>query len=444
MEELIEFLMSKYEIEEDAARELALTGLGMVSTGLQTAGQPSEQLAALKPNSSDLVTEEDVLSSLVPYVKTIATSKTFKISPLQGYKLPACGDGSCLFTSLRVAIDLKASFNFAYGLLQEGKTQDDTDMHPDVCGARGSANHQDNYKLRKLLVSWYCNPRTNLDLEMPLEYGDVVYEEDSTDLDEHGKPKKVLKHRPMTRCDIIVMETMYSSKRDVGMSNSEDHKLIRRNIAMAYLERMIRDCEWGSVPLIVAFAHLWTPSIPVRIYQILNGKLVKYQDILPIGTSLPSEEDDDMLAMTTQMQMSSCAANFSDLDLYSEAEASEAASETASEIQEEHGEIQEEHRETEGETSETQAETSDAEHESDAETASISNAEETKGEPSATAVLPNILTPTIPEAEATSQNFIRLLFDRDGPGHYDALATVTQRNVICSIFPACEADFYAL
>ena len=102
MDDLVQLLMEDYELEEDAAQALATAGLGVVRNVLQTAGSTSDQMAALEPDVADMITEDDVLQSLVPYAAPFRQSRS-------RYKLPACGDGNCLFTSLRISIDLRVS-----------------------------------------------------------------------------------------------------------------------------------------------------------------------------------------------------------------------------------------------------------------------------------------------------------------------------------------------
>ena len=264
-----------------------------------------------------------------------------------------------------------------------------------MSGGPGSANHKENYELRKRLLGWYIS---NLDREMPAEYGDVAYEHQQED------GTKTILHRPMTRADILVMETMYSGAiKEVGMSNSDEHKAQRTHIAQQYLQKMSVDRAWGSVPFIVAFAHIWKQPCPVRIYQILNGKLVKYQDITPVGTSLPPEEEDDML------QEDDFTLSIPEAESNMEAWVPTDHNQEPAALQAPDAALQ-------APGAALQAPASD-----DVE---MSDAMETE------AVDQNF-----------DQNFIRLLFDRDGPGHYDALATKAQRDLICAVFPRCRSDF---
>lgn len=412
--DMVEELMERYDLDEDAARALADAGTIVLRNVLSKAGSVGG-LDHTDLTVHNIITEHDVLANLKPFAESgMRRSSRLRSSNTNGRKLPSCGDGSCLFTSLRTELDLVNSYAFTRKLLEEGKTADDTEYGPCLSGDHGSENHASNYSLRKLLVGWFCNPPSNLDLELPESYGITVYEEK----DEEGILKEY--KRPMTRMDIVVMECMYSGKLSVNMSPKPEHYATRKGIAMQYLEKMMQDRVWGSVPMVVAFAHLFKQPRPVRIYQILDGKLVVYQDIVPVGCSLPSAEEDDILQEDKGFRGSAYDLSDKDLDMFetSGCEQDACCDDTMQPdptANSRDGTDAEPDTET-GEECETHVHDTDEEceaHEHDTQAGS-------------------------------TQNFMRILFDRDGPGHYDALATKHQMDVICSVFPECGSDFHGL
>jgi hypothetical protein len=427
-------LSQKYShvLDKNGLKTLASIGDALIANILQSASPSSDQLQDLLPSSHPhLVTEMDIVQRLLPCAQALCCPSVYKIA--------SCGDGNCLFTSLRVALDLKYSYELSSKLLFEGKTEDDTDMAPILSGDKDGENHQENLKLRKMLVGWYCHPLSNLELEMPAEYGDAVYEEEEEEEEEKeqgqgqqgtAKKKIVAKHRRMTRMDIIIMETLYAGHaKEINMSPAPEHVQIRKRIALQYLSKMMKDRVWGSVPMIVAFAHIWKTKMPVRVYQVVDKKLVKYQDILPSGCTLPREEEDDLLnpdgirvpqresEKNEQEKEEDEQGDEEDDDEQGDKENQDCESNDEDEALGMDDDMQE-YVPTNSMDVEMQQEQEEQEEEQEEDAVGNTNSQ--------------------PVAD---QNFIRLLFERNGAGHYDVLVTRHQKQVISHIFPDTKKDF---
>jgi len=270
------------------------------------------------------------------------------------------------------------------------------DTRPCLDGSRGSPNHSDNFKVRKFCVAWYISPPSNLDIEM----GDrtMTYVEGGVE-----------KSRPMTRGDFVVMQLSESSRGDIDTGPSEEAKLKRNEIATKYLQEQSRDRVWGSLPLIVAFAHILKNPTAVRIYQKTSSGLIAItgQDVVPPNAPpLPSAEDDDIFFKQEFSQFDSKAedsAEWIDAASYSGCSSCDNYLKDAE----------------------------DAGNADDADDASSASSASSAGSTGSAGF------------SQENQNFIRLLFNADG-GHYDALATEFQANIIRRMYPETSDFFRAL
>jgi hypothetical protein len=221
-------------------------------------------------------------------------------------------------------------------------------------------------------VSWYTSPPSNLDI---LLEGNVDYEVKEGDV-------TVVKSRPMTRGDFIVMQMSESVRGDIDMS--PDSKEKRNAMALAYMAHQGEDRTWGSLPIIMAFVNILTSPRGIRVYQVIGGRLQSLcQDVVPKGaTPLPLPEDDDLLSVDPPSTLMDIVSDDTSLWMDETSDTSDV---------------------------DTEAETDD---ETDEET----------GEP--------------------EQMFFRLLFHAGG--HYDALVTDTQKRLICHAFPSVAHEFKSL
>jgi hypothetical protein len=249
---------------------------------------------------------------------------------------------------------------------------------PELSGALHSPNHRDNHRIRRACVAWYTSPPSNLDLVLNDTVSYEVKEGDVT----------VVKTRPMTRGDFIVLQMSESVRGDIDMS--PDSKDKRNAMALAYMAHQGEDRTWGSLPIIMAFVNILTTPRGIRVYQVIGGRLKSLcQDILPAGaTALPSPDEDDLLSVdppTDLMEISS-----DDVNLW---------------------------QDDAPDTPDTPVDEPDMDDPDDADEVEIVDDE--------------------PE-----QAFFRLLFHAGG--HYDALVTDTQKRLICHAFPSVAHEFKAL
>ena len=265
-------LSERYNLEPHVIEDLVNRGHDMVTEILTKAGKVDVQLADAL-HLLPLVTEADIMTSL-----PALPQRNMRV-----WVLPACGDGSCLLTSLRISLDLMASTNEALRVLADPTTI--PSGQPELSGERGSPNHSDNFRIRQACVAWYISPPSNLDIEM----SDSVQYETVVD------GKTILTTRPMTRADFIVMQMTESKRGDINMS--PESKPSRNALALAYMSTQNQDRVWGSLPLIMAFAHIMKTPRSIRVYQIVQGKLQSiYQDVVPPGAPpLPPPQEDDAL-----------------------------------------------------------------------------------------------------------------------------------------------------
>jgi len=293
-----------------------------------------------------------------------------------------------------MGIDLRSSVALSLKCAAAGQTAADLDVEPCLSGDRGSPNHLENFVLRKLLVNWFISPMSNLDLEVE-GGGSVSYE-----TTEDGRV--VINNRPMTRADIVVLETRFHTQGDIDMSPQPEARIRRNAMAEAYMRRMSMNGECGSTPMLIAFVHLSKTPCGIRIYQRHGRGLKAYADIVsPTYAGLPSESEDDILALGFDAPLH-VDASMSDDCAWTEADAPEPESESEYEP------------ESDGAESEPEPEAED-----------------------------QLKTPP------TEQNFIRLLFSAPSgmsraAGHYDLLATSFQQNIITTIFPDTGTEFSAL
>ena len=270
MDMLRRIIVNRYGLDAHVVESLVVHGHELVTNVLQQAGRVDVQLDSAL-HLLPLVTEADITSAL-PVKENMRT-----------WTLPACGDGSCLLTSLRISLDLLVSTTESLRLLSDPKAV--PLGRPELSGERGSPNHSDNLRIRLACVAWYISPLSNLDQLMD----DTVQYETLVD------NVTTLVTRAMTRADFIVMQMTENKGGDINMSPASRDS--RNAMALAYMTNQSQDRVWGSLPLIVAFAHIMKTPRSIRVYQVVQGKLQSiYQDVTPPGASpLPPVDLDDAL-----------------------------------------------------------------------------------------------------------------------------------------------------
>ena len=357
--DLLACIKEEYDVDDEAAQVLATLGESVIAAALKEASRVDPQLSSAITLPPTVVTSNDIGRALRPYVFPVASTKKVWV-------IPACGDGSCLLTSLRISLDVIASTSEALRVLEGAEPRG----LPELSGAMHSPNHRDNHRIRRACVAWYTSPPSNLDI---LLEGNVDYEVKEGDA-------TVVKSRPMTRGDFIVMQMSESVRGDIDMSPESTEK--RNAMALAYMAHQGEDRTWGSLPIIMAFVNILTSPRGIRVYQVIGGRLQSLcQDVVPKGaTKLPLPEDDDLLSVDPPSTLMDIVSD--DTNLWMDEEPAEEPSEDT---------------------------------ESDAETE---------------------------EDDTREQMFFRLLFHAGG--HYDALVTDTQKRLICHAFPSVAHEFKSL
>jgi len=375
------------EMDEEAALTLSSIGTSIMRSVFQNTEQVSDQLSsAIQIAKPSHIQTQDLVKPLWPW-KEWAQSAVYT-NPPQAYVLRAAGDGNCLLTSLRMGIDLRSSVGLALQCLEDGSTADDLDVEPCLSGDVGSPNHLENFVLRKLLVNWFISPLSNLDLEVA--GSDITYEIGNE-----------FKKRPMTRADIIVLETRFHTQGDIDMSPEPEARTKRNTLAEHYMRRMYVNGECGSTPMLIAFVHLSKVPCGVKIYQRQGRGLKSYAEVCSPGYGgIPPDSEDDILRVDDLIRRD-VDAMATDACVWEPESESESESDSGPES------------ESEGSGSETEI---------------------------------GIDMRTVP---AQDQNFIRLLFSSPrgmstAAGHYDLLASSFQKNIITNIFPQTLGEFTAL
>lgn len=159
--------------------------------------------------------------------------------------IKAAGNGSCLFISLRLGLELRHVIR----LINEGHT-------PTSCNLKGSCTEvmQSAEELRKMIMTWYD---TGLFKDMP-SLGTYT---------ENG--------RLWVRGDILALE-MVRRGSDVPESGAA-----RTAAMLKYIEDMRIEGTWGSTPEYTAFAMM--SKLHVQVYQFQQGTLARVNEVGPAG-----------------------------------------------------------------------------------------------------------------------------------------------------------------
>jgi hypothetical protein len=183
-----------------------------------------------EPGAVQIVRSGEILSAIAP-LHVRSGLRTLHEHSYQGcYVLPAKGNGACCFISLRLTVEVEEAMRCAHRLLDdvEGIEESLSIDLPQLSGHNDTIVAEGAY-VRKCIVEWYL-AKTHLEVpEMGL-------------FTEGGKT--------WTRGDILDMEMIRMGK-DLPQ-RAED----RFDLRQAYLNNMLRENVWGSVPEWVAFSMI--------------------------------------------------------------------------------------------------------------------------------------------------------------------------------------------
>ena len=282
MEDLVDVIKLRYKIDDDAAKELARVGDFLIRKGFEH--HLDEQMKDSFDCSDALMTAPLIMNNIAPFAEHLKSMPP-NITP---WVIHVAGNGDCLFTSLRGSQDKEESVRYALMMLEKGLNEYDVMVEPNFNCQDKSENHEEGKTIRSLTTKWLHR----LDMELPESFGKIT----------NGNEQ-----RPMTRGDLVLLETQFSSKKSISMDASTKEE--RDSICQKYLQSMV-DGQWASTPHLVAFSFMRKPTkTPIRVYQVLDGKLQKYIDIEPDGCDpLPPVENDEILEPVRVR----CAATFPD------------------------------------------------------------------------------------------------------------------------------------
>lgn len=151
------------------------------------------------------------------------------------FVLPARGNGGCLFTSLRLAVEVESAMQMALRIL-DGEAPPQPLPEVMLDGFHAAVVAEANY-VRQSVVEWYADHKSHREVPHMGAF-------------EQGG-------RAWTRADILNMELI---KR--GAAGLPDDEAQRKALRHAYLNHMLAHTTWGSVPEWTAYAMLRkTPTV---------------------------------------------------------------------------------------------------------------------------------------------------------------------------------------
>jgi hypothetical protein len=236
--------------------------------------QSAQNLAKTKRNSLTIL-KEDVEEAVKLYKCPSASQNNLREN--KWFYIPIKGNGSCLFISIRVAMEL--SYILKQIAIGDPKSEILIDgNHPDML--RAAEN------VRQKIVGWY---RKKLDAPVPI-LGNFI----------EGPHARL-----WTRGDIIAMEiakksTLKPIEKELLLDvDKEETKLERENAILEYLLNMSQKFTWGSNPEFIAAACMTKRT--VKIFQKSLGHGLKEITTIKgegeLASTLPpmmvGEEDED-------------------------------------------------------------------------------------------------------------------------------------------------------
>lgn len=177
----------------------------------------------------------EILAALSP-LHVQAGLQSARCATYEGcFVLPARGNGGCLFTSLRLAVEVETAMTMAVQILDGTASPQPL---PDVLldGFNSAIVAEANY-VRQSVVEWYADHKSHREVPHMGAF-------------EQGG-------RMWTRADILNMELI---KR--GAAGLPEDEGARQALRGAYLNHMLSHTTWGSVPEWTAYAMLRkTPTV---------------------------------------------------------------------------------------------------------------------------------------------------------------------------------------
>jgi hypothetical protein len=240
--------------------------------------QSAQNIAKTKRNCS-VILKEDIEEAVKRY-----KSPSLQMRDLQETKwfyIPIKGNGSCLFISIRVAMEL--SYILKQIAIGDPKSEILIDgNHPDMLKAAEN--------VRQKIVNWY---RKKLNAPVPIL----------------GNFLEGPQARLWTRGDIIAMEIAKKSSTLSKISEKEETekeetKLERENAILEYLLNMSQKSTWGSNPEFIAAACMTKRTVKIfqkssahELKEITTvkgeGDLSENQKVAVAGVSTGMGDDDE-------------------------------------------------------------------------------------------------------------------------------------------------------
>jgi hypothetical protein len=180
-----------------------------------------------------VIQSAEILAALVPFHS--ATASVRKETAYEGsYVLSAKGDGGCLFTSLRLTVEIEAAMKLALRIL-DGDDTPKTLLPSILLNGSDQTILAEGAYIRKVIVEWFNEKNLQKEVAPMGEF-------------EQGG-------RAWTRADILNTELV---------KRTSTVNIDMKNVRTRYLNEMLLPTTWGSVPEWVAFSML--RRIPVVAY----------------------------------------------------------------------------------------------------------------------------------------------------------------------------------
>lgn len=295
MEELVELLKKKYEIDDEAALNLASFGDAMIRSVLSESAKSNQAIDTMMEDKK-IVNERMVKKALTPYAPSFKKKGPWYIQ--------SAGDGNCSTTSIAGAMEIENTIRLILKLIDQDRKPTTEDGFPSLNFSRGSDIWDDGMRIRELYSRFYLSTDDKLNQELPLSMGKTTYTRKNAD----GSLENI--ERPMTRRDYICLEVQQLSRSDLNAltttkallkSGSVEFDMSPEGLAhcdalaRAFVKDSSKPGVWCGWSMFYAVVSMRKPQVPLRIYVIDNNKIKIHLDMVPDGLALPSEEDDDVL-----------------------------------------------------------------------------------------------------------------------------------------------------
>lgn len=293
MEELVELIKKKYDIDDEAALSLATFGDAMIRSVLADSVKSNQAIDSAMAVDV-VVNERMVKKALSPYAPSFKKKGPWYIQ--------SAGDGNCSTTSIAGAMEIENTIRLILKLIDQDRAPTPEDGFPSLNFSRGSDIWDDGMRIRELYSRFYLSTEDKMNAELPESMGKTTYTRKNAD----GSLENI--ERPMTRRDYICLEVQQLSRSDLNalsttkaLLKSGDFDMSPEGLehcdalARAFVKDSSKPGVWCGWSMFYAVVSMRKPQVPLRIYVIDNNKLKIHLDMVPDGLSLPSEENDDVL-----------------------------------------------------------------------------------------------------------------------------------------------------